>query len=276
MSNDINSSKNYCVYKHTNLINNKIYIGITSRDPKKRWASGYGYMYNEHFWRAIKKYGWNTGFVHEVLFTGLTFEEACNKEIELIAFYQSNNPSCGYNKDKGGRCMQEHTKYRLRITNKRKKKILRYDLNGHFICDYISLAEAERITGISTNLIIACCKRRKLFTHNSFWYYDGNQSNIKDDVAKYRKRFPPVKQFDLCGNFIKEYSSEYEAGDAFGVDGLDIGCACLFGPRPINGFLFVYTGQEYKVEKWIKSDGNDDGDNDITPKKHIGRRKNRS
>ena len=33
----------YCVYKHTNKTNNKVYIGITCRKPEVRWDSGWGY-----------------------------------------------------------------------------------------------------------------------------------------------------------------------------------------------------------------------------------------
>lgn len=91
---------NYCVYKHTSP-SNKVYIGITCQEPEKRWKGGYGYLNNKHFTNAIKKYGWDN-FTHEVLFTGLTKDEACQKEIELIAFYKSNQFDFGYNRSSGG------------------------------------------------------------------------------------------------------------------------------------------------------------------------------
>lgn len=47
---------NYCVYMHENKINNKKYIGITLQKPETRWAKGKGYLKNEHFTNAIKKY----------------------------------------------------------------------------------------------------------------------------------------------------------------------------------------------------------------------------
>ena len=90
----------WCVYKHTNKVNGKVYIGITSKRPETRWAKGIGYQQNRHFWNAIQKYGWS-GFDHEILLTGLSREEACKKEIELIAEYGSFEPG-GYNQTIGG------------------------------------------------------------------------------------------------------------------------------------------------------------------------------
>lgn len=90
----------YCVYKHESP-NGKVYIGITGNNPIERWGNGYHYSNNQHFYRAILKYGWDN-MKHEILFTDLTKEEACEKEIELIAKYQSNNPNYGYNHALGG------------------------------------------------------------------------------------------------------------------------------------------------------------------------------
>ena len=91
---------NYCVYKHTSP-SGKVYIGITCQEPEKRWKNGCAYKNNQHFANAIKKYGWDN-FIHEILVIGLTKDEACQKEIELIAFYKSNQSEFGYNRSIGG------------------------------------------------------------------------------------------------------------------------------------------------------------------------------
>ena len=39
--------KNYTVYKHISP-NGKIYIGITSKEPIKRWNGGSGYLNSDH------------------------------------------------------------------------------------------------------------------------------------------------------------------------------------------------------------------------------------
>lgn len=92
--------RNYSVYKHTSP-SNKVYIGITKHRPERRWCSGKGYKNNQYFYRAIEKYGWDA-FKHEILFEKLSKEDACKKEIELIAFYKSNQKEFGYNITSGG------------------------------------------------------------------------------------------------------------------------------------------------------------------------------
>lgn len=92
----------YTVYKHTTP-SGKVYIGITTQKPEQRWDYGNGYRENKHFYRAIRKYGWRN-IEHKIVANGLTKEQACNLEIELIAEYDSTNPDKGYNHSIGGEC----------------------------------------------------------------------------------------------------------------------------------------------------------------------------
>lgn len=93
----------YSVYKHT-FPNGKIYIGITSLEPEKRWNNGHGYLTrkdNDKYYQplianAIIEYGWKN-ILSEVLFSGLTKGEAYHKEAKLITEYKSNCEEYGYN-----------------------------------------------------------------------------------------------------------------------------------------------------------------------------------
>jgi group I intron endonuclease len=100
--------RSYVLYIHTNTINNKRYVGITSQNPLKRWKKGEGYKNNTHFYKAIQKYGWNN-FIHEIVYEGLTQLEAENLEKDIIKKYDSNNPLKGYNIEKGGSCGDKYT-----------------------------------------------------------------------------------------------------------------------------------------------------------------------
>jgi group I intron endonuclease len=105
----------YCVYKHT-APNGKVYIGVTRQRPEDRWQNGLGYRTQQKFYRAIQKYGWEN-FDHEILFEGLSFEEAEKTESELIARYRSCDNRCGYNVESGGisrKEVSEETKQKLR------------------------------------------------------------------------------------------------------------------------------------------------------------------
>ena len=100
--------RTYCVYLHTNKINGKKYFGITCLKPEKRWNSGKGYSIKQpRFHNAIQKYGWNN-FTHEILFEGLTKDQAMELEIKLIKEHNTTNVAFGYNNTIGG---EGHTFY---------------------------------------------------------------------------------------------------------------------------------------------------------------------
>ena len=88
----------YTVYRHT-CPEGKVYIGITARNPKKRFSSGYGH--NVYMREALAKYGWD-GFKTEILRTGLTRQEAEAEEVRLIAEHRSTDRRFGYNMESGG------------------------------------------------------------------------------------------------------------------------------------------------------------------------------
>ena len=115
----------YTVYKHTNKFNNKVYIGITGQTPERRWGkNGNGYMSSPHFYSAIQKYGWNN-FEHSILYTDLTKEEACQKEQELIQYFNATNREYGYNSTSGGEIFTMNQETREKIS-----KALQGNKNG--------------------------------------------------------------------------------------------------------------------------------------------------
>lgn len=91
----------YCLYVHTNLINNKKYVGVTKREPRKRWDNGHGYYSNKEFYNDILKYGWDN-FTHEILLENLSKDEASEMERKYIKEYSSNKKKYGYNHTTGG------------------------------------------------------------------------------------------------------------------------------------------------------------------------------
>lgn len=83
--------RSYDVYKITNKVNNKAYIGITSKGLSARWKE---HLYSaEHdcpfkLHRAIRKYG-KENFSVELIDFANSWEELTKKEQQYISEYNS-------------------------------------------------------------------------------------------------------------------------------------------------------------------------------------------
>lgn len=110
--------RKYTVYMHTNKINNKSYVGITSQSVERRWGNGgCRYKRNKHFWNAIQKYGWDN-FDHDILFSNLSNEDACKIEKALICLFMTQDPAMGYNQASGG-----EVNYGFHLSDEAKRKL---------------------------------------------------------------------------------------------------------------------------------------------------------
>lgn len=114
----------HLVYKTTNNITGKIYIGLHSTNDINDSYLGSGI----HIKNAIKKYG-RDSFTKEILFVFKTREEASEKEKELVneEFINSQNT---YNASTGGlgytgeyRSGKDHHWYGRTLTEEHKEKI---------------------------------------------------------------------------------------------------------------------------------------------------------
>lgn len=105
--------KRYFIYKITNLVNGKIYIGKTSSNPPiKRWnihlstakkgpdKPGQKKRF-QYVHRAIRKHG-RENFTFEVIAEYNTEKEMTDAEIKFIADFKSRNRNIGYNLTDGG------------------------------------------------------------------------------------------------------------------------------------------------------------------------------
>lgn len=109
------------IYKITNTVNGKVYIGQTTRSLNTRWRlHKSSRSFCRHLLNAIKKYGADS-FTIEPIDQADTMEELNRKECEYIAFYNSIDRSKGYNLMSGGGNSHhsEETKRKLRENSKR-------------------------------------------------------------------------------------------------------------------------------------------------------------
>lgn len=112
----------YLVYIHINKINGKKYIGITSKNPIRRWGKdGSGYK-GQRFYNAIQKYGWNN-FKHVIIADNLTENEAKELEVKLIAKYKTTDDKYGYNMTYGGELEIPNEIVRRKISEANKNRV---------------------------------------------------------------------------------------------------------------------------------------------------------
>lgn len=210
----------YKVYKHT-FPNNKVYIGITKQVPHKRWESGgTGYKECPRMWNAIKKYGWEN-VKHEVLYDGLTKDEAESYEIALISEFKSNNENYGYNIENGGNVVGTHsieTKMKISNGNKGKKK--------KPCSDEMKLYYSEIFSGDKNPFY------GKKHTEKSKSKI--SQSRIGNKWAK-RKA---IQQFSLDGFFIAEYETITEAHNRTGISMASISNAINGKYKKAGGYVW--------------------------------------
>lgn len=121
--NDKNKFKVYC---HTNNVNGKRYVGVTSMSLEKR-AGTDGSMYKSSplFFAAINKYGWGK-FSHAIIQDNLSCDQAAKLEAELIEQWRLTDRRFGYNLQVGGfPDDQELFKYQNGDRSKRISKTLK-------------------------------------------------------------------------------------------------------------------------------------------------------
>ena len=134
-----------CIYKVTNRINGKVYIGQTIRAAETRWNqhkrdSLYEYKdsYNCHFHRAIRKYGADA-FTLDVV--EVYVDELLNdREIFWISQYDSFNSAHGYNNTSGGNAPTS-------VSDETRKKIALAESgeNNHYYGKHLSEEHRKKI-----------------------------------------------------------------------------------------------------------------------------------
>lgn len=212
------------IYKITNSINDKVYIGKTTKTIEKRWRdhiyqSKRERQYNSALYNAMSKYGVDMFRIDPI-------EECSNdllddREKYWIAQYNSN--VTGYNLTSGG---DGHSM----ITNEEVQKTLELwndGLTQQQICEVLN----------------RCCK-----TIKHIMYDNGitrQEVRKRQNEVTLSARSKPIYAYDLDGNFLREYSSLTEAAKDLNVCSACIGHAADENFRTIKDTIF----RRYKTDK---------------------------
>ena len=214
--------KKWYVYCHINKINNKKYIGITSKkNVERRWNNGLGYKNNTYFNRAIQKYGWD-GFEHDVLFENLSENDAKLKEIELIEKYNTMNSNNGYNMTVGGdgTVGYKHTK-------ETKEKLRKLKIG--------TKASEETKRKISKN-------NKSKPGKDSPTY--GRKVPKEELERRIKSQYVEIVQLTKNGEFIKYWNGIKNAGIECGINISLITQCCKGNKKIIGGYIWMYR-EEY-------------------------------
>lgn len=201
------------IYKAVNLINQKIYIGLTYRDIQTRWnehksrANGGSPLY---FHNAIRKYGPNNFYIEQVdEADGETLKE---REKYWINYYKSNIHEFGYNLTNGG--------------------------DGKFQLDYNQIYKlwdnGYAIVQIANELNIDRCTVRKILSN----YENFNQQESIKRGLLYQSI--KVNKYSLNGDFITTYNSLIEAADGNKTEAHSIGQCCKGKLQTALGYQWRY------------------------------------
>lgn len=173
---DFNLEIEMVVYKTTNLINGKIYVGQDSKNNPEYLGSGVIIK------KAISKYG-KQNFKKEILDVAKTKEELDNKEIFWINELHSKDIEIGYNIASGGGGCLGCVASDERISRVKKEGIYKGENNGNF--KYLIKKDELFNLYITNNKTINEISK----------YYGCSKSVINNNIKKY--------------NILKEKSNKY-------------------------------------------------------------------
>ena len=208
------------IYKITNSINKKIYIGKTVRTVPVRFKEHLDRAdenYQSYLYNAIRKYG-QENFIVETI-EEVNDEDINEKEKYWIHFYQSNLKENGYNLTIGGdgnQTIDWKEIYYLWDEGKSIKKI-------------------SLILNISTTAVSRALSKYK------------NYSEKESLKRGYKEQGIAVNQYSLDGKYIKTYDSYIDAANGNPTIAHSIGQCC-------NGKLQTANGYQWKNCKNNKDD----------------------
>lgn len=189
------------VYMFVNKTNNKKYIGKTISKISSRFSAHENKSKNSdyYFYKAIRKYSWE-GFDKYVIFQtnvltnnkvnkSLLNSIICDKEIEFINKFNTNNSNFGYNTTGGGEGMtgikfSEETRKKMSESRKgegnsmygktleknpRSIPILQLDKDGNIIKQWSCAVEIHQELGYSISMIRNCYNGKYEFYKEYKW-----------------------------------------------------------------------------------------------------------
>lgn len=231
----------WLIYKHINLINNKVYIGQSKYSWNKindRWQDGRAYGKRTKMALAIKKYGWNN-FSHELIEENIPSQKLANeREIYWINYYNSYYK--GYNCTLGGKAIPENFIYKVKVYCFENKKT------------YNSIKEASQELNYSYHKIDRQIKTNHYFKKDKYRFcLEKEKDNINPTYYKidFSKRdFSKVKRKVICIETKEIFNSASDCANLLGIKVSNIITNCCKNHKTAKGKHYSYL-EDYN-ENW--------------------------
>lgn len=174
------------IYKVTNIINNKIYIGQTIHSlniRKSQHERSHEYGYKTAFSNAIKKYG-KENFIWEIIYETDCIDDLNRMESFYIDKYKSLVTENGYNLKGGGGndFLTEEVKDKIRNSHMGEKNHM-YGKTGEL--NHAS----KKVINITTNMIFGSASEAARYDNTNFSHVcsvcRGNRGSTKGYVYRY-------------------------------------------------------------------------------------------
>ena len=227
------------IYMIINLTNGKKYIGSTTNFSRRKNEHLNQLKKDKHhcihLQKSYNKYGIDF-FKIIVLKKVSENEDILFYEQYFIDLYQSYKREYGYNMFKDVK----------QIGGKNKIPVYRFSLDGKFIEKYESCTNAAYLLKHSVAGIAKCARLRNRPFKNEIWSYEEiltedriKLANIIIPVSGIIKR-KTILQYDIYGNFIKEWSHIREISKEYNCSVTKIRNVILHVTNNINGFTFKF------------------------------------
>lgn len=218
------------IYKITNEINQKVYIGLTSKSIEERWKqhiqASKNLSLNRPLYVALRKYGIENFSIK--LIEEVDDDFLGEREIYWITYY--NSYKNGYNATLGG-------------DGKWTKKVKQYNLSGQLIAIYKNAFEAAQYNEVSEESIRAVCRKQYKTLNNYIFIYEDDDRLISDIVNSTNiNNYYTVKvyQYDLSGQLLNIWNSIKEAEKNTGFTNLS---RSVNASKPHHGY--IWRTEEY-------------------------------
>ena len=213
------------IYKTTNLLNGKYYIGKDEKNNPEYLGSG------KILKLAINKNG-RENFKKEILEVCQTRKILNNREKYWIKSLSAT--TLGYNITEGG--TGGRTKF---------NEIYQYNKNGEFIKKWNSASEIEKLLGFDSSAILKVCKKKLLSAKGFIWSYD-----YQEKISKYNDtRTIEILQYNRNGELLNIYPSIVKVKEIFGISDRQI--QQTLDKLNLTAKGFIWLRRNGKIEKNI-------------------------